>query len=161
MGVVHVSRAFLPGMIAAGDARHLVNVSSAAGLHAVPHLSAYSASKHAVLGLTDALAMELGQTNVAVTVVCPGIINTPIVRNHRAVAPSVPASALKRLEQQYQSRGAHPSVVGERIVRAVNRGEDIVLVGPSAAAVFNLRRISRGLLRKAGVSGARQLGYFW
>jgi len=159
--VVHVSRAFLPAMIAKGGARHLVNVASAAGLHSVPNLSAYSASKHAVIGLSDAIAMELGQSEVGVTVVCPGIINTPIIRNRRAVAASVPASALDRLAQQYQAKGAHPSVVGARIVRAVKRGEDIVLVGPSSAVVFHARRLSRRLLRKAGVSGARDLGYVW
>ena len=161
MGVVHISRAFLPGMIAAGGARHLVNVASAAGLHPVPNLSAYSASKHAVLGLSDALAMELRDTGVGVTVVCPGVINTPIVRNRNTVAPGVPASALEKIVQQYQATGAHPSLVGMRIVRAVKRGEDIVLVGPSAAAVFHARRLSRSLLRKAGISGARQLGYVW
>jgi hypothetical protein len=46
-------------------------------------------------------------------------------------------------------------------VRAVKRGEDIVLVGPSANAVFQARRLSRRLLRKASISGARQLGYVW
>jgi len=161
MGVVHVSRAFLPAMIAAGGARRLVNVSSAAGLHAVPNLSAYSASKYAVLGLSDALAMELSRTEVGVTVVCPGIIDTPIVRNRRAVAPGVPEAALDKIGMQYKAKGAHPSVVGARIVRAVRRGEDIVLVGPSAAAVFHARRLSRRLLRRASLSGARQLGYLW
>jgi len=161
MGVVNVSRAFLPGMVAADGARHLVNIASAAGLHAVPNLSAYSASKHAVLGLSDALAMELHQTNVTVTVVCPGIINTPIVRNHLAVAPGVPAAALDKLDKQYAARGVHPEVVGKRIVRAVRRGEDIVLVGPSAASVFHIRRLSRRLLRRGSLSGARAIGYLW
>lgn len=161
MGVVHMSRAFLPGMIAAGDARHLVNVSSAAGIHPVPNLSAYSASKHAVLGLSDTLAMELRDTKVGVTVVCPGIINTPIVSNRRAIAPSVPASTLDKLERNYKTKGAHPSLVGTRIVRAVQRGEHLVLVGPSSTLVFNMRRLSPRLLRKASVSGARDLGYVW
>ena len=161
MGVVHVSRAFLPGMIAAGGQRRLVNVASAAGLHAVPNLSAYSASKHAVMGLTDALAMELRQTGVGVTVVCPGIIDTPIVRDRRAVAASVPEAAMDRLDRQYREKGAPPSLVAARIVRAAKRGEDIVLVGPSAAMVFHARRLSRRLLRSASVSGARQLGYVW
>jgi len=55
----------------------------------------------------------------------------------------------------------HPLVVGQRIVRAVNCGEDIVLVGPSAASVFHARRLSRGLLRRASLSGAREIGYLW
>ncbi|WP_428390306.1 SDR family NAD(P)-dependent oxidoreductase [Lichenicoccus sp.] len=161
LGVVNVSRAFLPSMLKAGGSRHLVNVASAAGLHAVANLSAYSASKHAVIGFSDCLAMELARTTICVTVVCPGIINTPIVRNRKAVAASVPASALDRLDRQYQAKGVHPSIVGRRIVRAVRRDEDIVLVGPTAAAVFHMRRLSRPLLRKAGISGARQLGYIW
>ncbi len=161
MGVVHVSRAFLPAMIGAGGTRRLVNVASAAGLYPVPNLSAYSASKHAVLGLSDALAMELRHTGVGVTVVCPGVINTPIVRNRAAVAPSVPASALDQVDRHYRAKGAHPSVVGERIVRAAMRGEDIVLAGPGSAAVFHGRRLSRSLLSKLSISGARQIGYLW
>ncbi len=161
MGAVHVSRALLPAMLRAGGRRHLVNIASAAGLHAVPNLSAYSASKHAVLGFSDALAMELAHTTIGVTVVCPGLIDTPIIGNRRAVAPGVPGSALDRLQLQYRRRGVHPSVVGARIVRAVTRGEDLVLVGPTAAAVFHLRRLSRRWMRKAGMSGARQLGYLW
>ncbi len=161
MGVVNVTRAFLPAMLEAGGPRHLVNVASAAGLHPVPHLSAYSASKHAVLGLSDTLAMELDRTPVGVTVVCPGVIDTPIVRNRGAIAPSVPQSALDKLERVYQSKGLHPSVVGARIVRAVRRGEDIVLVEASAVQVFHARRISRRWLRRASISGARKLGYVW
>jgi NAD(P)-dependent dehydrogenase (short-subunit alcohol dehydrogenase family) len=161
MGIVHVTRAFLPAMLKAGGARHLVNVASAAGLHPVPHLSAYSASKHAVLGLSDTLAMELDATTIGVTVVCPGVINTPIVRNRGAVAASVPQSALDKLERVYNAKGIHPSVVGARIVRAVRRGEDIVLVEKSAVQVFHARRLSRRWLRKASIAGARKLGYVW
>lgn len=161
MGIVHMSRAFLPGMIAAADDRSLVNIASAAGLQAVPNLSAYSASKHAVMGLSDTLAMELRNTKIAVTVVCPGIINTAIVANPRAVAESVPKQALEQLERNYKAHGAHPSLVGESIVKAVKRGEDLVLVGPSAKSVFEGRRMSRKRVRKASIAGARTIGYLW
>ena len=73
----------------------------------------------------------------------------------------MPAAALDKLDRQYRARGVHPAVVGARIVRAVRRGEDIVLVGPTAAAVFHARRLSRRMLRKASISGARRLGYLW
>ena len=161
MGIVHVTRAFLPRMLEAGGPRHLVNVSSAAGLYALPHLSAYSASKQAVIGLSQSLSMELDRTPIGVTVVCPGVINTPIVRNRRAVAPGVPQSTLDRLERVYRATGIHPSVVGARIVRGVQRGEEMVLVGRSAVQVFHARRLSLRWLRRASISGARKLGYVW
>ena len=161
MGIVHVTRAFLPRMLEAGGPRHLVNVSSAAGLYALPNLSAYSASKHAVIGLSQSLSMELDRTPIGVTVVCPGVINTPIVHNRGAVAAGVPQSTLDRLERVYRATGIHPSVVGARIVRGVRRGEEIVLVGRSAVQVFHARRLSLRWLRRASISGARKLGYAW
>ena len=161
MGIVHMSRAFLPGMIAAADDRSLVNIASAAGLQPVPNLSAYSASKHAVMGLSDTLAMELHDTRIAVTVVCPGIINTAIVSNRGAVAEGVPQQAVEQLERNYKAHGASPSLVAESIVKAVKRGEDMVLVGPSAKSVFEGRGRSRSRVRKASLAGARAIGYVW
>ena len=161
MGMVHINQAFLPAMLAAGGARHLVNVASAAALQPVANMSAYSASKHAVVGLSDTLAMELAHTSVGITLVCPGVINTPIVQNRRAVAPSVPAATLDRLSAYYQAKGAPPSLVAARIVRAVRRGEDLVLVGPTARLVYHSRRLSRRWLRNASLAGARKLGYLW
>lgn len=59
MGVVNGIRAFLPAMRAAGGERWVVNVASAAGFAPAPSMSAYAASKHAVVGLSEVLAMEL------------------------------------------------------------------------------------------------------
>ncbi len=160
-GTVILTRAFLPAMIDAGDSRRIINIASAAAIHPVANLSAYSASKHAVLGLSDTLAMELQGKNVNITTVCPGIINTPIVRNRANVAESVPDAAVDRVEAQYVAKGVHPSVVAKRIVKAARNGDDLVLVGPTAAAVFHTRRISRSLLRQASLSGAKDLGYVW
>ena len=161
MGIVNVTRAFLPRMLEAGGPRHLVNVSSATGLYSLPNLSAYSASKHAVIGLSQSLSMELDQTPIGVTVVCPGVINTPIARNRGAVAPNVPQWALDRIDRSYTTTGLHPSVVGARIVRAVQRGPELVLVGRSAFQVFHARRLSPRWLRRVSMAGARSLGYAW
>ena len=60
---------------------HVVNVASAAGLLANPQLGGYSASKHAVVGLSEALRIELAPHRIGVTAVCPGIINTGITHN--------------------------------------------------------------------------------
>lgn len=161
MGTVHLTQAFLPAMLAASGPRHVVNVASAAGISPAPNLSAYAASKHAVMGLNDTLSMELAGTNVSVTVVCPGVINTPIVRNRGAVATSVPDRQLDLIEKHYRTQGAHPSVVAERIVKAVRTGEDIVLVGPTARLIFHAKRVSRGLVRRATIDGCKHNGYYW
>ena len=84
MGVVHGCHFFVPKMVERGTGGHVANVSSMAGFHASPALVAYSATKFAVLGLSEALREELRPHGVGVTAICPGIINTPITRNARA-----------------------------------------------------------------------------
>jgi len=71
-------------MLEAGGARHNVNIASAAGLAPTMNMSAYSASKHAIMGMSDSLSIELTGGQVSVSVVCPGIINTPIVHLNAA-----------------------------------------------------------------------------
>ena len=61
----------------------------------------------------------------------------------------------------YATTGIHPAVVAQRIVRAVRRGHDIVLVEKSAVQVYHARRLSRRFLRRASIAGARKLGYYW
>src|SRR5207248_783696 len=77
-GVIHGCHFFLPPMVRRGRGGHVVNVSSAAGFLATAQLAAYSATKFAVFGLSEALREELRPHGIAVTTVCPGIINTPI-----------------------------------------------------------------------------------
>ncbi len=76
--VLLCTQAVLPGMLDLGWGR-IVNVASTAGLTGYGYASAYCASKHAVLGLTRALALEVAKKGVTVNAVCPGFTETDLV----------------------------------------------------------------------------------
>jgi NAD(P)-dependent dehydrogenase (short-subunit alcohol dehydrogenase family) len=80
----------IPVLRTAG-AGSIVNMSSGAGLIATPGLAAYCASKHGVLGITRTAAIENAQTGVRVNAVCPGSIDTPMLRAGMAANPEVEA----------------------------------------------------------------------
>jgi NAD(P)-dependent dehydrogenase (short-subunit alcohol dehydrogenase family) len=77
MSYVRTIQAVLPGMRERGSGR-IVNVSSAAGVLAVPELGAYTAAKGAIVGLTKVLALELAPAGVTVNAVAPGATDTPL-----------------------------------------------------------------------------------
>jgi all-trans-retinol dehydrogenase (NAD+) len=76
--VMWCTRAFLPGMIRKGRG-HVVMMASASGLLGVPGMAAYSASKHAVIGLAESIRLELrkqGHRGIGMTIVCPSFVST-------------------------------------------------------------------------------------
>lgn len=101
-GVIHTLRAFVPGLIAHGEEGHVVTTSSAAGL-VTGHSSAYAATKYAVLGITEGLAVELADTPIGVSVLCPGGVKTGIFESER--------NRPKELAEQ----GVHNPKVAERV----------------------------------------------
>ena len=78
LGSVHPIRAVLDGMVARRFGR-IVAIASTAGLKGYAYVSAYSAAKHAVVGLVRSLALELASTRVTVNAVCPGFTDTDLV----------------------------------------------------------------------------------
>jgi len=80
MGAVHTSRAVLPAMRALETGR-IINVASTAALKGYAYVSAYTATKHALLGMTRALALELAKTAITVNALCPGYTDTDLIRD--------------------------------------------------------------------------------
>lgn len=97
-GVLHVTQFVLPGMIARKSGR-VINLASTAGKWGSRNQSAYNASKHAVVGLTRCLGLEMAPHNVLVNAICPWIVDTDMadgfVREHAAVAGIAAAQMLE------------------------------------------------------------------
>ncbi len=78
-GTYLCTRQAVPDMLEGGFGR-IVNIASTAGLRGAAYISAYAASKHAVIGLTRSLALEYAARNITVNAVCPGYVDTDIVK---------------------------------------------------------------------------------
>ena len=122
MGVVHMVRAALPAMIARRDG-WIANLSSAAGLKGVFGYAAYSASKFAVVGYSEALRSELVRHNIGVTVICPPDTRTPMLAGetpHRPYETAYLAAKGKVLE---------PDVVARALLRGIEKRKSLVVPG--------------------------------
>lgn len=87
-GAANTIRAFAPKMVAAGRGRILL-LSSMQGKHGTKHAASYSASKWGVLGLMKSAALELGEHNITVNAIVPGLVDTPLTRNEARLAEVV------------------------------------------------------------------------
>lgn len=140
-GVVNGCRAFLPSLRSA-DEGHIVNISSMVGLLGLPHNVAYSLTKGAVRSFSEALRAELITSDIGVTVVFPGAINTDIIHSARGAEAARLASLNSgRLGPKLLTQ---PERVAVRLVDAVQRGRARVVVGPDAHLVNLAARLLPG-----------------
>lgn len=147
MGVVHGCDAFIPAMINSGRGGQVVNVSSAAGLLANPALSAYSATKFAVLGLSEALRIELGPHGIGVTAVCPGVINTAITTASPIRGAGDSDARRQRLAATYKKRGYTPERAARNILRALGRNRAVAPIAAEAHVLYVLSRVAPPVAR--------------
>lgn len=157
MGVVHGCHFFVPPMVARRRGGHVVNVASAAAFAATEALLAYSTTKFAVHGLSEALRDELTRHGIGVTAVCPGVINTPITSTSRMRGAYATEAVRQRMVAQYQRRNYGPERVATNILKAVQRNRAVAPISPEAWFVYYLKRLAPGLVLRLNSAMARRL----
>jgi len=147
-GVVHGIQAVYPIMIRQHSG-HIVNTASMAGLVATPAQGSYTASKHAVVALSKVLRVEAERHGVQVSVFCPGAIRTPILAGGKyGRFNGISDEQLLKFWEPF--RPMAPEKFAERALRAVLRGDAIIVVPAWWKAFWYLERLSPALTRRAG-----------
>jgi len=134
-GTLYVTKTFLPQLLTRPEA-HIVNVSSMGGFLPVPGQSIYGASKAAVKLLTEGLHSELANTNVKVTVVFPGAVNTNITKN--SGLSTMPQSNTENKSMKVLS----PAKAAEIIINGMENDSYRVLVGSDAKFMDLIYRLN-------------------
>jgi short-subunit dehydrogenase len=128
-GVVHGTKAFLPHVIASGEG-HIINISSAFGLFAVPGQAAYNSAKFAVRGFSEALYQEMALAGhpVRVTTVFPGGVTSAFLRNTAVAAELGDFDLTENFDVRLWSTS--PAKAAHVILGGVRKNRPRVLIGP-------------------------------
>jgi NAD(P)-dependent dehydrogenase (short-subunit alcohol dehydrogenase family) len=141
-GVVHGVHAAYPVMIQQGSG-HIVNTASLAGLVPAPLLTPYAMTKHAVVGLSLSLRAEAAAYGIRVTVVCPGVVDTPMIDTEGP--EDLPRPTLLRGHVREYFRHLSPRFypadqLAQDIVRGLDRNSALVIAPRSARAAWQVWR---------------------
>lgn len=156
-GVIHGVRSFTPRIIASGGG-HIVNTASMAGFTSPPGMSPYNVSKHAIVSLSEAMAVELSMTNpeVGISVLCPGWVRTRIHESerNRPVSPADPleesadpaVAAMREFVAGLIDGGLDPAEVAAQVLDAVRHRRPWILTHPDwmSAVTERAERIVAG-----------------
>ncbi|MEM8606627.1 MAG: SDR family oxidoreductase [Myxococcota bacterium] len=142
-GVIHGVDAVYSRMVERGHGI-IANVASLAGLVAVPGEGPYVASKHAVVGLTKVLSAEAAGLGVQVSLVCPGVVQTPIYDT----SPTRGFDADKILAMW--PKGVTADDCADRVLRGIASNEKTIVVTGAAKVMWWLERMSPSLMARLG-----------
>jgi len=142
MGPIHVIESFVPPMVAAGRGGHLVNVSSAAGLVALPWHAAYSASKYGLRGLSEVLRFDLARHRIGVSVVVPGAVKTPLVQSVEIAGVDREHPQVRKWVDRFSGHAVSPELVADKILRGVVRNRYLVYTSNDIRALYAFKRLA-------------------
>lgn len=140
MGPIHVIETFVPPMIKARRGGHLVNVSSAAGLVALPWHAAYSASKYGLRGLSEVLRFDLARHRIGVSVVVPGAVRTPLVDTVQIAGVDREDPNVQKWTNRFTGHAVSPEHVADRILTGVRRNRYLIYTSPDIRAFYLFKR---------------------
>ncbi|MBR9826149.1 MAG: SDR family NAD(P)-dependent oxidoreductase [Alphaproteobacteria bacterium] len=139
-GPIRMTRAFLPLMRESGEG-HITNISSIFGVIAPAGQTAYSAAKFGVRGFSDALRHEMADSDISVTTVHPGGVNTSIAKSARMPASASQEEIDRGLKQAADNLVMPPPKAADIILRGVERRRPRVLVGRDAHLLHWIERL--------------------
>ena len=154
MGVVYGAKVMTPLIKNHGEGGWILNVSSMAGMGGLPYSGAYTASKAAVVALSESWAAELQDKRIGVSVLCPAFVQTRIYDSERNRPDKYKSenyqieneSSFSKQTKQMVKDGIDVSIVGKRVIEAINHGELYIFTHP------NYRQINQE--RFAGIDEA-------
>lgn len=142
MGPIHVIETFVPPMVAAGRGGNLVNVSSAAGLVALPWHAAYSASKYGLRGLSEVLRFDLARHRIGVSVVVPGAVRTPLVQTVEIAGVDRDDPHVQRWVRRFSGHAVSADTAAEKILAGVARNRFLIYTSPDIRALYAFKRFA-------------------
>ena len=142
MGPIHVIETFVPPMVAARNGGHLVNVSSAAGLVALPWHAAYSASKFGLRGLSEVLRFDLARHRIGVSVVVPGAVKTPLVDTVEIAGVDRADPKVSRWVDRFSGHAVSPEKAADKILAGVQKNRYLIYTSPDIRALYAFKRLA-------------------
>jgi len=147
MGVVYGTQTLVPLIKQHGEGGWLINVASMAGMMGVPYAGAYTATKVAVVGMSESWYEELKAYNIKVSVLCPAFVKTRInlsernrqVNYQKDADDSEQDAAMAAHMQKVIDNGLDVDIVGERVVEAIAAGELYIFTHPNYRKVLQQR----------------------
>lgn len=136
MGVLYGIHAFVPRMQAQGTPCHVVNTSSMAGLLPAPMMGVYTVAKFGVLALTETLQYEMADTQVGVSVLCPGPVATQVGNN---ASTAEGASGFGQAIQNSVNSGMPPIQVAELVFNSIRNKDYWIFTHPEVRSVVAAR----------------------
>jgi len=142
LGVVNGLHAFLPGMREHGEPAHIVNTASVSGHIGVAGLSVYTASKFAVVGLSECLKLELDESPIGVSVLCPGIVKTGLIESSLENRPERHGGRDANIGDDVAAitaSGTDPAAIGARVIEGIRAHTFYILTHPALRPAFQAR----------------------